>query len=73
MKVYDIGTVVTIGPKDDGTKGIVAAILISNGTRVQYKIAWWDGRTRHEEWLEAFEIVGKASDRCTIGFLPSKA
>lgn len=37
-------------------EGRVIQALIRENASIQYQVAWWDGRTRHCEWLEAFEV-----------------
>lgn len=40
--------------------GDIEAIVLDYSIRahqVQYHVAWWDGRGRHEEWLDRTEVV----------------
>lgn len=33
-----------------------AAVIIYPGDRVEYKVAWWEGRNRRHEWLPSHEV-----------------
>lgn len=56
----------------DGLKepiAFVAAVTIQPGRRIQYQVVWWDGTSRHCEWLEEFELRATANTPTVqIGF-----
>lgn len=59
------GTKVLIG---DDIAGVVNGVMI-RGERVLYEVAWWNGRTREEKWLDAHEV--RTEEECggqRIGF-----
>ena len=64
IEVYRIGTKVKIA---GDLKGVVTGIGIYSENQIQYRVAWWSGRKREEEWINRFEITW-GEDRTTIGF-----
>ncbi len=62
--VYPVGTKVVIS---GDIPGVVAAIRI-NGVGVDYLVAWWDGKNRHNEFLDTFEIKFESEPTLEIGF-----
>lgn len=66
-EVYHPGAEVLIG---GSVPAVVTAVMIRAG-HTSYEVAWWDGRTRKNEWLQSFELVPKSADQqVRIGFLP---
>lgn len=68
IEVLDIGTLVQIGPKGEEIQGVINEISISNGGRILYRVSWWNGRERRNEYLEAYEVVSAKSPSVKIGF-----
>lgn len=64
ITVYPIGTKCKIG---DGIPAVVAGVRIS-GVGVDYYIQWWDGRARHGDNLDEFEIEFESKPTLNIGF-----
>ena len=70
-----LGSIVLVGPKrgvpSDSIRGTITGIEITDGPSVRYHVSWWDGRTRHHEWLAEFEVFQDESppERVVIGFL----
>lgn len=63
--VYAPGTEVRIG---GGITGMVLAVTV-RGTGASYDVAWWNGSTRCNAWLDACEIsMADDSQARTIGF-----
>jgi hypothetical protein len=71
-RVYAVGTIVKIGPKDGGAVGsidgeIVAVCIYRD--HIQYQVAWWDERARKTEWLHEHEVSADSDYRLDrIGF-----
>ncbi len=69
MLVIPVGQKVEIGPEDSPISGVVTAITIYDAGRILYSITWWDGNTRNDKYLEAFEVRQvKKSELSQIGF-----
>lgn len=70
IQVYKIGTFVLIGYENTPITGIINKILFTEGGGVLYKIVWWSGRDRREEWIASHEIrVLKKKEMDGIGFI----
>lgn len=54
IDVLACGTPVVLGPDRD-IEGTVIDVGVRSGV-VQYRVAWWSGRERKTEWLEACEV-----------------
>ncbi len=71
IKVFRPGTDVRISC-DVTTNGIQARIneICLQENHVSYRVVWWDGCTRHTEWLEAHEVraVRDRTKQIEIGF-----
>ena len=66
LTLLPIGTKVLVG---DSVEATVCEISISKHDRVQYRCAWWDGNTRHSDWLEQHEVTAnKDASAMPIGF-----
>ena len=64
--VLSPGSDCRIGTDSDQFCGVVTAVVIYAAGRVAYWVAWWDGRTRHEELLsdlEVFYVEDRVNDR----------
>lgn len=71
--VYRLGSTVSIGPVDDAIEATVTGVAVYpaqfDAARVQYQVAYWNGRTRTEEWLDACEVREcNGTLACQIGF-----
>lgn len=56
MDIIPNGTIIeVIGNEIKGTV-IEASIAGINNPHIMYKVVWWAGGSRHEEWLESYEI-----------------
>lgn len=69
LKVVCPGQKVQLG---GGVPATVLAVSVGTGDRVQYRVVWWDGRNRRDEWLEECEVDANGAARTPIGFLPAK-
>jgi len=60
----------TKGNMSDGLTGLVTGgALYGTAADVQYRVAWWNGRERKEEWLRSSEIQACETKReMRIGF-----
>ena len=66
IEVMQVGSPVTIS---DDIPARITGILIGENCGIQYQCAWWDGRTRNNEWLEQFEVTGTdEAQNMKIGF-----
>jgi len=53
----------------DAIPAHILAVCIYPGDRVTYQVAWWEGRSRRTEWLEASEVQPHTEDQARkIGF-----
>ncbi len=75
FNVMQPGMQVTIGSDDNSLYGRIlqTGITISHdGTSIRYRVAWWDGTTRYDEWLEEWEVEEWDDDSLTetvvVGF-----
>lgn len=55
--VYAPGCRVEIGTHKSPVKALVLEASIGAEGAVRYRVAWWDGRHRRQEWLDSCEIV----------------
>lgn len=52
-----------------GIDAIVLSVCINPNGNVEYKVVWFDGRTRRSEWMQACEVSeALCSEEVTIGF-----
>lgn len=68
MNIISPGSEVVIDFMSD-ICGTICEVLIGNNNIVRYKVSWWNGRARHCEWFDSFEV--KINDKTvekTIGF-----
>ncbi|QEL18300.1 hypothetical protein [Limnoglobus roseus] len=77
LRAIAVGSSVTVGyPANaaNSVPGVVTGVQIGEGNLVTfYRVAWWDGRTRREEWLSPTEVVpGESVTACRIGFTGQK-
>jgi hypothetical protein len=73
LEVLAIGAAVHIGPAagthPDPIAAMVTAVTIRAAGQVVYEVVWWDGRSRHCEWVQPCEITTDGPARMmTIGF-----
>lgn len=67
MEIFEPGTKVVVAENLTGT---IVQVLIEAPRRVQYKVSWWNGRSRSCEWLESFEFEAhNGSTKVPIGFV----
>lgn len=54
----------------EGIPGRIDAVAIYEQGKIEYRVIWWDGRTRTSNWLSPDEVmIGCSSDgRMQIGF-----
>lgn len=64
IEVIHPGSRVTIG--GDVEALVLAVMIMTDG--VQYKVAWWDGRERREEWIDPAEIGSGEGEMVKVGF-----
>lgn len=70
VTLIPIGRRVMLISGDGDIEGVVVGIQIAE-TGVQYRVAWWNGRTREEDWLYPFEIKDREPLSLKIGFSPT--
>lgn len=63
MNIYAIGSTVKLFDISGKVSGVA---IYPDG--VQYRIVWWNGRERKEEWVHSFEITLDEGNRATVGF-----
>jgi hypothetical protein len=71
LMVYYPGTKVWLLTPDEQLDAIVIATLIETGPQVTYKVAWWAGNDRKEQWVIDDEIrlpLKSPIDKVKIGF-----
>ena len=54
LQVMQLGSPIIIG---ESIPARIVGIAIDIKMRITYRCAWWDGRTRHSEWLEQCEVL----------------
>jgi hypothetical protein len=67
MEILAPGTAVWLSLGEDIT-GEILQVCIKSNSYVQYQVAWWSGRERRCEWLEAFEFTPVKDAKLPIGF-----
>lgn len=67
MEVIRPGSSVVV---DGDIRGTVIEInVVGEGLAVSYNVAWWSGRERKTEWVDASEVVeGSKRSRVRLGF-----
>lgn len=50
-------------------KAMVSSTCVNIDGSVEYRVAWWDGRTLRQEWVQAGFVLGDHKDERRIGFL----
>jgi len=69
LEVLAVGSSCKIGFRDLGrVPGVILGVAIYSGLQVQYRVAWWDGRVRKSEWVDACEVTPDDDQRLRIGF-----
>jgi hypothetical protein len=63
-----IGTQIEIGPSGSPIPAVIIGLATYGEPRKQYQVAWWEGKKRHVEWLEACEVRASNSQVHQIGF-----
>jgi len=71
LEVFKPGTTVLVGPgpdRDTRYSAVVNQVSIEVGS-VSYKVVWWNGRERKEEWFHDHEIFSDSrAKKIKIGF-----
>lgn len=68
MLVYPIGTRCLLA--DGEIPGIILSVIIYDGNRINYTVAWWAEGQRHVENFEPVElIIPSETKKQRIGFL----
>lgn len=67
IEVFSPGFNVTIG---ENIPAIILQVAIKRGGRVEYEVAWWNGRSRVTDWLIASEVQADSQEMpiTRIGF-----
>lgn len=69
MTVIPNGSAVSFGQGGDAIVGTTLSFRVSGSNHVEYEVVWWDGRSRHCEWMAADEITAsKSTKHLKIGF-----
>lgn len=66
MDVLEIGSTVQLA---GGIAAQITAVCVYGAERVRYQVVWWDGRTRHEQWIESCELSTAGTCTMQTGFL----
>lgn len=67
------GSPCQIGGEGERIDATISAVSIHPGNRILVQVAWWSGRTHHEEWLERHEVNTPATEsRMLVGFASQK-
>jgi hypothetical protein len=70
LQILDVGMSVAIGGDPEPIPAMITAVEIGLGRVVRYRVAWWNGRCRSEEMLNADEIlIPPPTPTQKIGFL----
>jgi hypothetical protein len=65
----DIGSPVSIGPEGDQIAATVIEILVKEGGHVQYRLAWFNGKSRSTDWFGRDEFRTRSGAKnLGIGF-----
>jgi hypothetical protein len=49
----------------------VLSVQLRVAGALAYEVAWWDGNTRHSQWVEPQEVkAGKGASPTRLGFIP---
>lgn len=69
MWIYEPGRTVKVGG-DIIARVLEVSIRSIDTDEVQYRVSWWDGRTRHAEWVNGSEVsmCDGTEERDLIGF-----
>jgi len=67
IEVYPIGLLVEF-IHAEGVTGKVTGVMVEGDSEVSYRVAWWNGRARSNEWVVADELQAASQGRSTIGF-----
>ena len=65
MEIYKPGTKIKI---HDEIEGVITQVIIIQTENCLYKCAWWNGRTRIEEFLYEMEFSTDGQNKKPIGF-----
>lgn len=68
VQVWGPGTDVSV---NDDIPAVVVQVCLSGSPsdpHIQYQVAWFDGRTRHVQWLETSEVAATAGKKVPVGF-----
>jgi hypothetical protein len=63
LLVYRPGTSVGLGEKLTGT---VVGVWVQSNNHVLYKVVWWNGNERKEDWIESFLLSDEPSEHNAI-------
>lgn len=47
-------------------KAQIQDVLVKHGGKVEYRVVWFDGRTRNSAWMESFEVEPIDCDMDTV-------
>lgn len=67
IEVYPDGSIVEF-VHGEGITGKITGVMIELDSEVSYRVAWWDSRTRKNEWVRADEVKASTNQRIKIGF-----
>ncbi len=70
IEINKPGTPVWLKRPSTDVQAVILAVMIRDGGRVLYQVAWWAGETRHEQWVEVFEFTESEAPKQQIGFKP---
>lgn len=69
LNIFKPGARVEIGDIKDPIESTVIEVCLHCGGHIAYKVAWWNGAERKEQWLEDHEVRSTDSGkRQPIGF-----
>lgn len=67
IEVYPVGLLVEF-IHGEGVTGKITGLMVEGDNEISYRVAWWNGRTRVNEWVYADELKASTGERLSIGF-----
>ena len=66
LPVLSPGSSVFVGSKGQKYPGTIVAFAVDIAMRITYRVVWWSGPRRNQEWMDASEVSpGSQATSCT--------